>query len=63
LLSKKIDESKSFSLLSATRLNVVCFTINLDEYNVTLENIQQYKNNIINGNNEIIINQQKLISR
>ena len=42
LLSKKIEESKSFRLLSSTRLNVVCFTINLGECNATLEQIQQF---------------------
>lgn len=44
LLSKKIDESKNFSLLSTTRLNVVCFTINLENDNVNLEQIQQFLN-------------------
>ncbi|MCC5438714.1 pyridoxal phosphate-dependent decarboxylase family protein [Clostridium botulinum] len=44
LLSKKIDESKNFRLLSTTRLNVVCFTINLENGNVKLEQIQQFLN-------------------
>lgn len=42
LLSKKIEESQNFRLLSSTRLNVVCFTINLGEHNATLEQIQQF---------------------
>lgn len=42
LLSKKIEESKNFKLLSVTRLNVVCFTINIGESNATLEQIQQF---------------------
>lgn len=42
LLSEKINESNNFKLLSITRLNVVCFTIHLDEHTITLENIQQF---------------------
>lgn len=42
VLSKKIEESKNFRLLSDTRLNVVCFTINLGDNNATLEQIQQF---------------------
>ncbi len=41
-LSKKIEESKNFKLLSDTRLNVVCFTINLGDHSATLEEIQQF---------------------
>ena len=44
LLSEKIYESKNFKLLSTTRLNVVCFTIQFDEHTMTLENIQQFLN-------------------
>lgn len=44
LLSKKVEESKDFRLLSITRLNVVCFTINVREHNATLEQIQQFLN-------------------
>lgn len=44
LLSKKINESENFKLLATTRLNVVCFTIQFGEYNMTLENIQQFLN-------------------
>lgn len=44
LLSGKIDESKTFTLLSTTRLNIVCFTIQLGELTMTLENIQQFLN-------------------
>lgn len=44
LLGKKIDESNKFRLLSVVRLNVVCFTINIGEGNITLENIQQFLN-------------------
>ncbi|APQ98399.1 beta-eliminating lyase family protein [Clostridium botulinum] len=44
LLSKKIDESKNFRLLLTTKLNVVCFTINLENGNVKLEQIQQFLN-------------------
>jgi len=44
LLSRKIDESKNFKLLSITRLNVVCFTIHFNEHTMTLENIQQFLN-------------------
>lgn len=42
VLSKKIEESKNFKLLSDTRLNVVCFTINLGDHSATLEQIQQF---------------------
>ena len=42
LLSKKVEESKNFKLLSVTRLNVVCFTINAGENNATLDQIQQF---------------------
>jgi glutamate/tyrosine decarboxylase-like PLP-dependent enzyme len=42
VLSKKIEESKNFKLLSDTRLNVVCFTINLGDHSATLEEIQQF---------------------
>lgn len=41
-LSEKINHSNSFRLLSDTRLNVVCFTINASGETLTLENIQQY---------------------
>ncbi|WP_414151768.1 pyridoxal phosphate-dependent decarboxylase family protein [Acetobacterium carbinolicum] len=44
LLSEKIHESKNFKLLSTTRLNVVCFTINFGEVAMKLENIQQFLN-------------------
>lgn len=44
LLSEKIKESKNFRLLSTTRLNVVCFTINTYEKELELENIQQFLN-------------------
>lgn len=44
LLSKKVEGSKDFRLLSITRLNVVCFTINVMEHNATLEEIQQFLN-------------------
>lgn len=44
LLSEKIEESKNFKLLSTTRLNVVCFTIQFGEHSMTLENIQQFLN-------------------
>ncbi len=44
LLSEKIYESKNFKLLSTTRLNVVCFTIQFGEHTMTLENIQQFLN-------------------
>lgn len=42
VLSKKIEESKNFKLLADTRLNVVCFTINLGDHSATLEEIQQF---------------------
>jgi glutamate/tyrosine decarboxylase-like PLP-dependent enzyme len=42
LLSEKIDKSNNFKLLSTTRLNVVCFTIDFGEHSMTLENIQQF---------------------
>ncbi|WML34630.1 aminotransferase class I/II-fold pyridoxal phosphate-dependent enzyme [Clostridium sp. OS1-26] len=42
VLTKKIEESKNFKLLSDTRLNVVCFTINLGNHSATLEQIQQF---------------------
>lgn len=42
LLSEKIYKSKYFKLLSATKLNVVCFTIQFGESMMTLENIQQF---------------------
>ncbi|WP_411681997.1 hypothetical protein [Clostridium thailandense] len=42
MLSKKIEESKNFKLLSVTRLNVVCFTINAGENNAELDQIQQF---------------------
>lgn len=44
LLSEKIYESKNFKLLSATKLNVVSFTIQVGEHTMTLENIQQFLN-------------------
>ncbi|AZV55391.1 pyridoxal-dependent decarboxylase [Clostridium sp. AWRP] len=44
LLSRKIYESNNFKLLSITRLNVVCFTIDFGEHTMTLENIQQFLN-------------------
>lgn len=43
LLSEKIYESKNFKLLSGTRLNIVCFTIDVGEHMVTLENIRGSK--------------------
>jgi glutamate/tyrosine decarboxylase-like PLP-dependent enzyme len=42
LLSSKIEGSKNFRLLSDTRLNVVCFTVNLGENNTTLEQVQKF---------------------
>lgn len=44
LLSKKLEQSKNFKLLSVTRLNIVCFTIKLGDRFATLEQIQQYLN-------------------
>lgn len=42
LLSKKINDSTNFRLLSTTRLNVVCFTVCFGERKMTLEDIQQF---------------------
>lgn len=44
LLSKKLEQSKNFKLLSVTRLNIVCFTIKLGDRFATLKQIQQYLN-------------------
>jgi glutamate/tyrosine decarboxylase-like PLP-dependent enzyme len=41
-LSEKINHSNSFRLLSDTKLNVVCFTINVGGEALTLETIQQF---------------------
>jgi len=41
-LAEKIEESTDFKLLAPVRLNVVCFTLNENQQNLTLERIQQY---------------------
>lgn len=44
MLTESIRASKCFNLLAETRLNVVCFTINSDNSNVTLEQVQKLLN-------------------